>query len=81
MELDKIRCSNISSPWDLTQINGSVRIGYNVVEIGELRLRGEEEGVAELGGSGGGTVDFTEVDFGGRASKVFGSGEENSCFL
>lgn len=78
MELDQIRCSNVSSPRDLTQINRSVRIGYNVVEIGELRLRCEEEGVAERGGLGGGTVDFAEVDFGGR---VLRGGEENSCFL
>lgn len=41
-----------------------------MVEIGELCLGGEEESVAELDGLGGGTVDLTEVDFGGRAGEV-----------
>lgn len=79
MEVGQIRSSNVAScPRDLTQDHRSVRIGCNVIEIRELCLRGEEEGVAELGRFGRGTVDLTEVDFGG---KVLGSGEEDGRFL
>lgn len=78
MEVGQVRSSNVTScPRDLTQVHSSVRVGCNVIEIGELCLRGEEEGVAELGRFGGGTVDLTEVDFG----EALRSSEEDGRFL